>query len=79
MDSIWPVVVLCTDGWWMQSKIFGKINLATAWRRGNKTAVCYTLWQPTPVLLPEKFHGLRNLVGYSPQRRKESDVTERIH
>ena len=23
-------------------------------------------WQPTPVLLPEKFHGWRSLVGYSP-------------
>ena len=23
-------------------------------------------WQPTPVLLPGKFHGRRSLVGYSP-------------
>ena len=23
-------------------------------------------WQPTPVLLPRKFHGWRSLVGYSP-------------
>ena len=23
-------------------------------------------WQPTPVLLPGKFRGLRSLVGYSP-------------
>ena len=23
-------------------------------------------WQPTPVFLPEKFHGQRSLVGYSP-------------
>ena len=23
-------------------------------------------WQPTPVFLPEKSHGERNLVGYSP-------------
>ena len=23
-------------------------------------------WQPTPALLPEKSHGQRNLVGYSP-------------
>ena len=22
-------------------------------------------WQPTPVVLPEKFHGQRSLVGYS--------------
>ena len=24
-------------------------------------------WQPTPVFLPEKFHGQRSLAGYSPQ------------
>ena len=34
-------------------------------------------WQPTPIFLPGKFHGLRSLVGYSPQGRKESDTTER--
>ena len=33
-------------------------------------------WQPTPVLLPGKAHGWRNLVGYSPWGRKESDTTE---
>ena len=33
----------------------------------------------TPVLLPEKFHGWRNLVGYSPWGCKESDTTELIH
>ena len=30
----------------------------------------------TPVLLPGKFHGWRNLVGYSPWGHKESDTTE---
>ena len=35
-------------------------------------------WQPPPVLLPGKFHGLRSLVGYSPWDRKESDTTERL-
>ena len=35
-------------------------------------------WQPTPVLLPGKFHGLRSLVGYSPWDRKELDTTERL-
>ena len=35
--------------------------------------------QPTPVLLPGKFHGQRSLVGYSPWGRKESDTTERLH
>ena len=33
-------------------------------------------WQPTPVLLPGKFHGWGSLVGYSPWSRKELDMTE---
>ena len=32
----------------------------------------------TPVFLPEEFHGQRSLVGYSPWRCKESDMTERL-
>ena len=36
-------------------------------------------WQPTPVFLPGESHGRRSLVGYSPQGRKESDTTERLH
>ena len=35
-------------------------------------------WQPTLVLLPGKFHGLRSLVGCSPWGCKESDTTERL-
>ena len=45
-------------------------SLELTWRRK---------WQPTPVLLPGKFHGLRSLVGDSPWGRKESDTTERLH
>ena len=33
-------------------------------------------WQPTPVLLPRKFHGWRSLVGYSPWGCRELDMTE---
>ena len=33
-------------------------------------------WQPTPVFLPGKSHGQRNLEGYSPWCCKESDMTE---
>ena len=36
-------------------------------------------WQPTPVLLPGKFHGWRRLVGHSLWGHKESDTTERLH
>ena len=36
-------------------------------------------WQPTPVLLPGKFHGQRSLVDYSSWDLKESDTTERLY
>ena len=35
-------------------------------------------WQPTPVFLPEEFHGQRSLVDYSPWGHKEFDMTEAI-
>ena len=45
-------------------------SLVLPWRRK---------WQPTPVLLPGKSHGWRNLVAYSPWGCKESDMTGRFH
>ena len=36
-------------------------------------------WQPTPILLPGKFHGWSILVVYSPWGCKESGTTERLH
>ena len=36
-------------------------------------------WQPTPVLLPGKSHGLRSLVGCSPWGHEESGTTEQLH
>ena len=36
-------------------------------------------WQPTLVFLPGKSHGRRSLVGYSPRRLKDLDMTERLH
>jgi len=35
-------------------------------------------WQLTPVFLPGKRHGQRNLVGCSPWGRKESDTAEQL-
>ena len=35
-------------------------------------------WQPTPLFLPGEFHGQRNLAGYRPWGRKESDMTEQL-
>ena len=36
-------------------------------------------WQPAPVFFPGEFCGQRSLVGYSPWRHKESDMTEQLH
>ena len=36
-------------------------------------------WQSTPVLLPEKSHGQRSLIAYSPWGREESNTTERLY
>ena len=58
-------VCACNGGNWVQS-----LGLEDPWRRK---------WQPTPVLLPGKFHGLRILIGYSPWGHKELDTTERLH
>ena len=35
-------------------------------------------WQPTPVFLPEEFHGQRMLAGYSLWGHKELDMTEQL-
>ena len=35
-------------------------------------------WLPTPVFLPQEFHGQRSLVAYSPWDHKESDTTEQL-
>ena len=35
-------------------------------------------WQPPPVFLPEKSHGQRSLVGYSPWGHRELDMTEQL-
>ena len=40
--------------------VFFSVNLITT---------IYVQWQPTPVLLPGKFHGWRSLVGCSPWGR----------
>ena len=36
----------------------------------------WRVWQPTPVFLPGEFHAQRSLASYSPQGRKESDLTQ---
>ena len=35
-----------------------------------------SIWQPTSVFLPGKFHGQKSLAVYSPRDCKESNMTE---
>ena len=46
------------------------------WARSHQEDPVEVGRQPTPVFLPEESHGQRNLAGYSPRGRKESDTTE---
>ena len=62
---------------WNDWKIYGKCHtfqnsFLPKFRRVRQ-------WQPTPVLLPGKFHGQRSLVGCSLWCRYESDTTEQLH
>ena len=46
---------------------------------GGRLLIQRRQWHPTPVLLPGKSHGRRNLVGCSPWGREESNTTEQLH
>ena len=60
----------------------GKIVCLQCWRPGFNPWVGKIPWrrkrQPTRVFLPGKFHGCRNLMGYSPWGPKELDTTEQL-
>ena len=58
----------CGPYFYNQSGI--SLGFSDRWRRK---------WQPTPILLPRKFHGWRNLVGHSPWGCKELDMMEQLH
>ena len=53
--------------------------VVTAVHKEALLSLCLRKWQPTPVLLPGKFHGWRSLAGHSPQDHKQLDTTERLH
>ena len=70
----WPKKMALSKSYidsWCASNYFGRHS----WKQ--QFYMCSTQWQPTPVLLPGKLQ--RDLVGYSPWGREESDMTERLH
>ena len=56
---------------WYFIRVLIFISLISSGGEGNGNPLQYSCL--------EKFHGLRNMVGYSPWGRKESDITERVH
>ena len=54
------------------------LSSTTIWKNQFFSAQHFLWPNSYPVLLPRKSHGWRNLVGYSPWGRYESDVTERL-
>ena len=55
----------------------GRPSFQKSWEPPTLTFL--TLLQPTPVLLPGKFHGRRSLIRYSPWNHEESHMTEQLH
>ena len=85
---MWPVVSGARSGARVASQELGLAFSSTETHKGSaqfiKLLFKYLLgrrrqWHPTPVLLSEKSHGRRNLVGCSPWGRQESDTTEQLH
>ena len=79
--SFWTFVTLFPDSGFPG----GSDGKASTWNAGDLGSIPGSgrspwrrKWQPTPVLLPGICHGRRNLVGYSPWGRKESETTERL-
>ena len=73
------VMVLLSCGWVIRDKLpwwlSGKESTCQCRRQGVDPWVGKIPYQPTPVFLPGKFHGQRNLVGYSPWGRKSDQPT----
>ena len=51
--------------WWLSGKISAYQCRRCRFNPGVRNIPWRRKWQPTPVFLPGKFHGLRSLAGYS--------------
>ena len=75
----WPTV-LPNKGlhWWLSGKESACQNRRHGFDPWVGKIPWRKKWQPTPVFLPEKSQGQRNLAGYRPWGHKESDRTEQL-
>ena len=68
----WTWVGASSGSWWWTGQP-GKLQSMVSQRVGHNWATVLTDW---PVFLPEKSHGQRTLVSYSPRGCKELDMAE---
>ena len=70
----------CSDGFWLWRSL---LHHSDAEPLRSQEVQCFSgrleQQHPTPVLLPGKSHGQRNLGGCSPWGHYELDTTERLH
>ena len=82
-SGCWTPLCVCIQLlWWLSGKESTCQGRRLSFDPQFREMPWSTKWQPTPVLLPGKSHGQRNLVGYSPQccRRVGHDlVTKQQH
>ena len=77
ISFLWLWFSVCLPSNWATSLVAQMVKHLPAMREIQVGKISWRRkWQPTPVFLPGKSHGRRNLVGYSPWGRKEWEMTE---
>ena len=81
---VFPVVTYGCESWTIKKAEHWRTDAfeLCCWRRhcfNRKYLAENNLSTHSPVLLPEKSHGRRSLVGCSPWCREESDTAEQLH
>ena len=61
---------------WSTFSLFSQYSFSFWAGRWGTVHLVSRKWQPTPIFLPGKSHGQRNLVKYSPSGFKELNTTE---
>ena len=77
----WTYKLSCYGKWYISflKKLFFCVFIFRIQKCSELFCTDLRQWQPTPVLLPGKSHGQRNLVGYSPWGHEELDRTDQLH
>ena len=73
------LVIICICDWRLGPLFSGLREVEKVLFKSGNPSTWRRQWHPTPVLLPGKSHGQRNLIGCSPWGHEELDTTVRLH